>query len=62
MEFKLKENPGINRGIRVTDGSRTHDHQNHNLVLYQLSYGHRLNLLGKIIKTQRDTYVRMRGY
>ena len=24
----------------VTDGTRTHDDQNHNLGLYQLSYGH----------------------
>jgi hypothetical protein len=24
----------------VTDGIRTHDNQNHNLGLYQLSYGH----------------------
>ncbi len=24
----------------VTDGTRTHDNQNHNLGLYQLSYGH----------------------
>ncbi len=26
----------------VTDGARTRDSQNHNLELYQLSYGHRL--------------------
>ena len=25
----------------VTDGARTHDNQNHNLGLYQLSYSHR---------------------
>ena len=25
----------------VTDGTRTHDNQNHNLGLYQLSYSHR---------------------
>ncbi len=24
----------------VTDGTRTHDNQNHNLGLYQLSYSH----------------------
>ncbi len=24
----------------VADGTRTHDDQNHNLGLYQLSYGH----------------------
>ncbi len=24
----------------VADGARTHDYQNHNLVLYQLNYGH----------------------
>ncbi|MEY3970262.1 MAG: hypothetical protein RL617_1275, partial [Pseudomonadota bacterium] len=29
------------RGVDgVTDGTRTHDNQNHNLGLYQLSYGH----------------------
>src|SRR5262245_29400753 len=28
---------------RVTDGTRTRDVQDHNLALYQLSYGHRLN-------------------
>jgi hypothetical protein len=27
-------------GDGVTDGTRTHDDQNHNLGLYQLSYGH----------------------
>ena len=26
--------------LGVTDGIRTHDNQNHNLGLYQLSYGH----------------------
>lgn len=26
----------------VTDGARTRDNQNHNLGLYQLSYGHHL--------------------
>jgi len=26
---------------RVTDGTRTRDVQDHNLALYQLSYGHR---------------------
>ena len=25
---------------RVTDGTRTRDNKNHNLALYQLSYGH----------------------
>ena len=25
---------------RVTDGTRTRDNENHNLALYQLSYGH----------------------
>ena len=25
----------------VADGARTHDNQNHNLGLYQLSYSHR---------------------
>jgi hypothetical protein len=25
----------------VADGTRTHDNQNHNLGLYQLSYSHR---------------------
>ncbi len=29
-------------GDGVTDGARTRDSQNHNLELYQLSYGHRL--------------------
>lgn len=27
---------------RVTDGTRTRDVQDHNLALYQLSYGHQL--------------------
>ena len=27
---------------RVTDGTRTRDVQDHNLALYQLSYGHRV--------------------
>jgi hypothetical protein len=27
--------------IGVADGARTHDNQNHNLGLYQLSYSHR---------------------
>jgi hypothetical protein len=30
---------GVSGG--VTDGARTHDNQNHNLGLYQLSYSHR---------------------
>ena len=29
---------------RVTDGTRTRDVQDHNLALYQLSYGHRRNI------------------
>jgi hypothetical protein len=29
------------KGLRVTDGTRTRDVQDHNLALYQLSYGHR---------------------
>ena len=29
------------KSFGVTDGIRTHDNQNHNLGLYQLSYGHR---------------------
>ena len=29
----------------MTDGTRTHDNQNHNLGLYQLSYGHHAELL-----------------
>ena len=38
----------MNRAFRqekngVTDGARTHGTQGHNLVLYQLSYSHRLN-------------------
>ena len=28
----------------VTDGTRTRDVQDHNLALYQLSYGHRVNI------------------
>src|SRR5438309_9981255 len=27
--------------LRVTDGTRTHNHRDHNPGLYQLSYGHR---------------------
>src|SRR6476469_4553528 len=30
--------------FRVTDGTRTRDVQDHNLALYQLSYGHRTNV------------------
>ena len=30
----------------VNDGNRTHDSQSHNLVLYQLSYIHRMAYLG----------------
>src|SRR5687768_661695 len=34
--------PAARKGvIRVTDGTRTRDVQDHNLALYQLSYGHR---------------------
>ena len=29
----------------VTDGARTHDNQNHNLGLYQLSYSHRKRMI-----------------
>jgi hypothetical protein len=29
----------------VTDGARTHDNQNHNLGLYQLSYSHRKGMI-----------------
>ena len=29
-------------GLRVTDGARTRDPKDHNLVLCQLSYGHRV--------------------
>jgi hypothetical protein len=29
------------RFLGVADGTRTHDDQNHNLGLYQLSYSHR---------------------
>ncbi len=28
--------------LGVADGTRTHDDQNHNLGLYQLSYSHRI--------------------
>src|SRR3954447_2250732 len=31
----------ILHSVRVTDGTRTRDVQDHNLALYQLSYGHR---------------------
>ena len=30
------------RSLRVDDGARTRDSQNHNLELYQLSYNHRV--------------------
>jgi hypothetical protein len=34
----------------VSDGSRTRDPQNHNLMLYQLSYAHRIkNINANII-------------
>src|SRR5947209_5845275 len=35
--------PLTSNPMRVTDGTRTRDVQDHNLALYQLSYGHRLN-------------------
>ncbi|CRK49194.1 hypothetical protein RHCRD62_10049 [Rhodococcus sp. RD6.2] len=31
---------GVGAFLRVTDGTRTRDSQDHNLVLYQLNYGH----------------------
>ncbi len=37
---KAHENMGLDG---VADGTRTHDDQNHNLGLYQLSYSHREN-------------------
>ena len=33
--------PGDSALTGVADGTRTHDNQNHNLGLYQLSYSHR---------------------
>ena len=34
------------RGERVADGTRTHDHLDHNQGLYQLSYSHRAQSAG----------------
>ena len=33
-----------NESYGVADGARTHDNQNHNLALYQLNYGHHMNV------------------
>ncbi|GEM_PF-2605893 len=38
--FEIKDLQGFKYG-GVADGTRTHDDQNHNLGLYQLSYSHR---------------------
>lgn len=41
---EAKKNRPFTRTVsifRVIDGDRTHDNQNHNLGLYQLSYDHR---------------------
>ena len=35
------DRPDLFPGMRVTDGTRTRDVQDHNLALCQLSYGHR---------------------
>src|SRR2546430_17661584 len=37
---------------RVTDGTRTRDVQDHNLALYQLSYGHRVRPVGANCRTR----------
>ncbi len=38
---QISQNPiGQREEVGVTDGTRTRDNQNHNLGLYQLSYGH----------------------
>jgi hypothetical protein len=38
---RIKKTAGQADGFRrVIDGARTHDSQNHNLELYQLSYDH----------------------
>ncbi len=37
--------PGFFMKDGVTDGTRTHGNQGHNLGLYQLSYSHRVNLI-----------------
>ena len=37
--FSIQQSSFSNR-FRVTDGTRTRDVQDHNLALYQLSYGH----------------------
>lgn len=40
-ESKKPANAGFLQNLGVADGTRTHDDQNHNLGLYQLSYSHR---------------------
>lgn len=45
-ECKKPANAGFFLKLGVTDGIRTHDNQNHNLGLYQLSYSHRCCLTG----------------
>ena len=42
----------------MTDGARTRDNQNHNLGLYQLSYGHRR---AQIIAKHCQAVVRLKG-
>ena len=44
LNAKKPANAGFFLKLGVTDGIRTHDNQNHNLGLYQLSYSHRCYL------------------
>ena len=37
----------------VTDGTRTRDSQDHNLVLYQLNYGHHLGSFTSLPRCSR---------
>ena len=42
---------------RVTDGARTRDIEDHNLALYQLSYGHQLNAISLILMRPTASHV-----
>src|SRR2546423_358521 len=46
IEFNPQSEINNRQSAGVTDGARTRDHWDHNPVLYQLSYGHRLTWSG----------------
>ena len=39
-----EKDPGLGRGLGVSDGARTRDNRDHNPVLYQLSYTHHVRM------------------